>query len=467
MGSQTRSVEVAAPIHPRSIKGRFRNLKYVSLALAFGIFFGLPWLRWMRDIGPDQAILFDIDGRRFYLFNLIVHPQDMFWLAGILLIGALLLFFVTSVAGRIFCGYFCVQTLWTDTFVRIERWVQGERPARLRLEKQPWNSEKIAKKGLTHLIWLLIAFVTGITFTLYWGNAPEMVGRFFSAEASFAMYATTAFLMLMTYLMAGLTRENVCFHMCPYSRFQSAMFDSDTLIVSYDFNRGEGEKGRAKLGRGKKTTEDRSKQGMGDCIDCGYCVQVCPVGIDIRDGLQAECIQCALCADACDAIMTTTGWDKGLIRYTSENELEGKKTRFIKPKSIAYALALALCVGLLFWSVSTQKLLDVAIRQIRQPLFVTLSDGRIQNSYEVKVNNKTTSEQHFKLQLLGLDDAELDMGRMKEVVLDADSSLRFVVRVRMPRKGKHSSQDFHFKLISTSDSGLQNSRPAMFYRPSK
>ncbi len=467
MGSQTGSVEVAAPIHPRSIKGRFRTLKYAALALAFGVYFGFPWLRWMRDIGPDQAVLFDIDGRRFYLFNLIVHPQDMFWLAGILMIAALLLFFVTSVAGRVFCGYFCVQTLWTDTFMRIEHWIQGERPARLRLEKQPWNGEKIVKKGLTHLIWLSIAFVTGITFTLYWGNAPEMVGHFFSFEASFAMYATTAFLTLMTYLMAGLTRENVCFYMCPYSRFQSAMFDSDTLIVSYDFNRGEGDKGRAKLGRGKKTLEERSEQGMGDCIDCGYCVQVCPVGIDIRDGAQAECIHCALCVDACDAIMATTGWDKGLIRYTSENDLTGKKTRFFKPRSIIYALALLGCVGLLSWSVSSQTLLDVAIRQIRQPLFVTLSDGRIQNSYEVKVNNKTTTEQRFNLLALGLEGAELNMGRMKEVVLEPDSSLRFVVRVRMPRGNQYKSQNFQFQLISTENSDLQNTRPAMFYRPSK
>jgi len=467
MGSQTRSVEVAAPIHPRSIKGRFRNLKYAALALAFGVFFGLPWLRWMRDIGPDQAILFDIDGRRFYLFNLIVHPQDMFWLTGILLIAALSLFFVTSVLGRVFCGYFCFQTLWTDTFMRIERWVQGERPARLRLEKQSWNGEKIVKKGLTHFIWLSIALATGITFTLYWGNAPTLVQQFFSAEAPYAMYATVAFLTLMTYLMAGLTRENVCFHMCPYSRFQSAMFDHDTLIVSYDFNRGEGEQGRAKLGRGKKTLEERSKQGMGDCIDCGYCVQVCPVGIDIRAGSQAECIHCALCIDACDAIMQTTGWPKGLIRYTSEKELKGEKTRFIKLRSVGYSVALLISIGMLSWSVSTQKLLDMAIRQIRQPLFVTLSDGRIQNSYEVKVNNKTTQEQHFNLLALGLEGAELNMGRMKEVVLEPDSSLRFVVRVRMPRNGKHSSQNFQFQLVSISDSELKNTRPAMFYRPSK
>ncbi len=417
-------------IYPRSVKGRFRTLKWGILALAYAVYFLLPWMRWHRDYGAAQAVLFDIPGRRFYLFDLIVYPQDIFWLAGFLMIAAMLLFLVTGLAGRVFCGYFCFQTLWTDVYMLFERLVQGERPARIRLSKQPWGAEKILKLGTTHALWLLTAFATGLTFTLYWADAPTLFVEFFTGEAPFPAYATTVFLTVTTYVMAGLAREQVCTYMCPYARFQSVMFDRDTLIVSYDDKRGEGSAGRAKVAAGLKSRDERQARGVGDCIDCGYCVQVCPTGIDIRNGLQYQCIHCALCVDACDTIMDKMNWPRGLIRYTSENALEGKPTRLLKLKNIGYGVALAIMVVLLAWSILTQPQLDASVAQVRQPLFVQLSDGAIQNSYEIKINNKTQQTVALRIELHGLEGAELDTGRIDVVHLTPEHSTRVLARVR-------------------------------------
>ena len=435
------------PIYPRSVKGRFRNLKYGILALAYGVYFILPWIRWERVVGPDQAVLWDLAGRRFYLFDLIVHPQDIFWLTGFLVIAAWLLFFVTGIAGRVFCGYFCFQTLWTDVFIMIERLVQGERPARIRLSKQPWNGEKILKLGLTHLLWILVAFLTGFTFTLYWGNAPDLAVAMFTGQAPFPAYATTGFLTATTYVMAGLAREQVCTYMCPYARFQSVMFDRDTLIVSYDAARGEGEQGRMKAAKGMKTREERKAAGVGDCIDCGYCVQVCPTGIDIRNGLQMQCIHCALCVDACDSIMDNMGWPRGLVRYTSDNELAGGKIRIVKPKTIGYGIGLTAAIIALIIGIASQSKMDATVMQVRQPLYVVLGDGRIQNSYEVKVNNKTQETLVVDVAIEGLDGAELDLGRIEALTLEPERTGRLHVKVRYAAPaGGPQQRDLRFVL---------------------
>ncbi|MEE4247730.1 MAG: cytochrome c oxidase accessory protein CcoG, partial [Kangiellaceae bacterium] len=336
-------------------------------------------------------------------------------------------------AGRVFCGYFCFQTLWTDVYILIERLLQGERPARIRLARQPWGAEKLARIGMTHLLWLLMAFVTGLTFVLYWGDAPTLVAGFFIGEAPFAAYATTLFLTATTYVMAGIAREQVCTYMCPYARFQAVMFDRDTLIVSYDETRGEGGSGRARLGGELKTPEQRHAAGAGDCIDCGYCVQVCPTGIDIRNGLQIQCISCALCIDACDTIMDSLGWDRGLIAYTSQRAVEtGKRARLLRPKVIGYAAVLLLAVGLLAWSVMQQAAFDFTVAQVRQPIFVQLSDGRIQNSYEIKINNKTSHSLAVRFRATGLPkDAELDMGHFQQVELHPEQRLRLAAKVRL------------------------------------
>ncbi len=453
------------PIYPRSVKGRFRRLKYAVLALAYGVYFVLPWIRWDRPNAPDQAVLFDIAGRRFYLFGLVVDAMDIFWLAGLLVIAAMLLFMVTGIAGRAFCGYFCFQTLWTDVFVLVERLVQGERPKRMRLARMSWNPEKVLKLGLTWLLWIVVAFVTGLTFTLYWQNAPDLVVDWFTGRAPFPAYATTLFLTTTTLVFAGLAREQVCTYMCPYARFQSAMFDRDTLIIAYDRSRGEGRDGRHPLGHGYKSRAERAQQGTGDCIDCGYCVQVCPTGIDIRNGLQLQCISCGLCVDACDTIMDRLHWPRGLIRYTSENADAGKPTRLMKPKTIGYGLVVTAAIALLAWSVATRQSLVVTVEQLRQPLAVTLSDGRIQNRYEVKLNNKGTEPLRIHIHIEGLDGAQLDLGNFDSVTVEGGQRLRLVASVRRPAAGAVGQQHFEFVARSEGADLSEQRRQATFYLP--
>ena len=456
-------------IFPRSVKGRYRSIKTSILILAYAVYFLLPWLRWGREVGPAQAILFDIEARRFYIFDLVVYAQDIFWLAGLLVIAAFLLFFVTSLAGRVFCGYFCFQTLWTDVFVFIERMVQGERNARIKLSQAAWSLEKMLKIGLTHFLWFMVALLTGLSFTLYWGDAPELIIQMLKGEAPFAAYATTLFLTLTTYVMAGLAREQVCSYMCPYARFQAVMFDSDTLIVAYDEQRGEREKGRQKPSKGLMTSAERDNASVGDCIDCGYCVQVCPTGIDIRNGMQYQCTSCALCIDACNTIMTSIKFPTGLIKYSSEHALEGKKTNLFKAKNIGYAITLIATVILLVWSVATRTDIEMMVRQIRQPLSVTLSDGRVQNRYDIKINNKTTKPVKYRISIEGLKGAELDMGRFSEIHLAAEHSVKLVAKIRtLPVNVSQSSTRFNF-IIKSIDSNVKKivSQQNVFYVPEK
>ncbi|NJM11091.1 MAG: cytochrome c oxidase accessory protein CcoG [Synechococcaceae cyanobacterium SM1_2_3] len=429
------------PIYPRSVKGRFRTLKTGILVLAYAVYFLLPWLRWERPNAPNQAVLYDLPGRHFYIFDLTIQVQDLFWLAGMLMIAAILLFFVTGLAGRVWCGYFCFQTLWTDLFMMIEHWVQGERPARMRLDKAPWNREKLIKKGATYGLWLLAAFWTGLSFTLYWADAPTLVVDMLLGRASTAAYFTTLFLTATTFVMAGLAREQVCTYMCPYARFQSAMFDHDTLIISYDQQRGEGRQGRTKLGKGLKSREERQTQGVGDCIDCGYCVQVCPVGIDIRNGLQYQCISCALCIDACDTIMDNLHWPRGLVRYTSEKALNGQKTQLIKPKTIGYGVILTAATSILIWSIATRAPYNATVEQIRQPLYTQLSDGSIRNSYEIKLNNKLTAPVTIGIRIEGLPGAILNMDGMERITLGSQERIKLLARVQIPSARLNSKPD--------------------------
>lgn len=455
------------PIHPRSVKGTFRNLKYGILILAYSVYYLLPWARWDRGPGiPDQAVLFDIPGRHYYLFGLTMEPQDVVWIGGFLVVAAMLLFFVTGIAGRVFCGYFCFQTLWTDVFILLERLIQGERPARIRLHQARWSGEKLLKLGATYGAWLLVAFLTGLTFTLYWGNAPELIVAMVRGEAPFAAYATTLFLTATTFVMAGLAREQVCTYMCPYARFQSAMFDRDTLIIAYDERRGEATQGRHKIGKGLKTREERQARGIGDCVDCGYCVQVCPTGIDIRNGLQLQCVSCALCIDACNAIMDNLKWPRGLIGYTSDNAQQGKPTRIIKPKTIGYGVILLAAMSLLGWSIAHQTPYNATVSQVRQPLYATLSDGRIQNSYEIKLNNKTTRRLTLRAALDGLPGAELGLDGLDHIVLAPQQRLQFMARVRLASGALKGQQ--HFTFVISPEAGTEGEtirRPSVFYLP--
>lgn len=450
MSETTTYVEKRIPIYPRSVKGKFRNIKTAILILAYGVYFLLPWIPWPRPSGPDQTVLFDLVARRFYIFDLTIYAQDIFWLAGFLIIGAFLLFFVTGILGRVFCGYFCFQTLWTDVFLFIERLVQGERNTRIKLSKAPWSAAKIYKVALTWLLWLLVSFWTGLSFTLYWGDSGELIKQIFTGSAPFPAYATTLFLTLTTLVMAGLAREQVCTYMCPYARFQSAMFDQDTLVVAYDERRGERGCGACKPTKENLPHEFRVENNIGDCIDCGYCVQVCPVGIDIRNGLQYQCISCALCIDACDTMMKTINYPRGLIRYTSELELQqNKKQRspWLKFKNIGYGLVLLAVSGVLIFSIVNRRQIEMHVQQVRQPLYVVLSDGYIQNRYKIKVSNKHNTEQEFEISLTGIDNVHLDIRPSSRFMLKSGESLLVNARVSVdPSSVKNDQQVFAFVL---------------------
>jgi len=460
-------VDASSKVFVRSVKGRFRNFKTAMLLLAYSVYFLLPWLRWDRISGPDQAVLFDLDARLFYIFGLVMHPQDVVWLTAFLIIAAYLLFFVTGVLGRVWCGYFCFHTLWLDTYTFIERLVQGERPARLRLSKQAWNAEKILKLSVTFLLYLLVAFITGFTFIIYWGNAPEMFYGFFRGELDSAAYITVAILTASTFMLAGFAREQLCKSVCPYARFQAAMFDRDTLIIAYDERRGESENGRAKASKENKTAKQRKQNGVGDCVDCGLCVQVCPTGIDIRDGLQNDCISCGLCIDACNQIMTKQGWPTGLIRYTSEREVTmGIRPKYFKPKNIGYALAFVGGSVWLGWNMLNQDPMDMSVRKVRQPMYVQLSDGRYQNNYELKVNNKTQQTVDLGLVIEGLKKPEVDLGRIKELKIKPEQTLTVLVKIRYKRiKHSNGQQPFEFVLVPKNIVFDPIRDSALFYTP--
>ncbi|WP_041673506.1 cytochrome c oxidase accessory protein CcoG [Sulfuricella denitrificans] len=425
------------PIYPRSVKGTFRTFKTSVLVLAYAVYFLLPWLPWARHDAPAQAVLFDMVGRRFFIFDLVFYPQDLISLSLLMFIAAALLFFTTGLVGRAFCGYFCFQTLWTDAFIFIEKWVQGERPARIRLHKQPWNAEKVAKYGATHGLWLLLAFITAYSFIMYFGYAPELTQRFFTVDLPFVAYFTVLILTVTTYVAAALAREQVCIYMCPYARFQGVMYEPETLAPYYDLQRGEGTAGRAVPRAGSKTREERHAKGIGDCIDCGFCVQVCPAGIDIRKGLQYQCISCGLCVDACNNIMDSVGYPKGLIRYDSEINIESKNPGkphldWLRLRTLGYGVAILVMVGLLVYNITSRSEIELSIQPVRQPLFVVLSNGDIRNRYQIHITNKSQDVQEYRISVHGIPEGAVDLGEMSKVSVRQGKSLMVLANVKLP-----------------------------------
>lgn len=448
------------PIYTRSVKGKFRDFKTGVLFLAYAVYFLLPWLSWQRNSAADQAIMFDLSSRRFFIFELIVYPQDIFWLAMLLFIAAALLFFATGLIGRAWCGYFCFQTLWSDMFMRIEHMIQGERPARIKLSKQPWNAEKILKIGGSHALMILISFWTAITFGAYFTYAPDFVRDVFTGHAASAGYITVITITVTTYIAGGLLREQVCTLACPYARFQSVMYEADTLAVNYDVKRGEGLKGRSIPIKGISSHQERKQAGYGDCIDCGFCVQVCPTGIDIRNGLQYQCISCGLCIDACNNIMDSVGYPRGLIRYDSESNLS-KETpaaaslNWKRPKVIGYASALIIMTSLLFYNIGTRSDTEVTLQQIRQPLFTLLSDGSFRNRYQIHIVNKTEEDQVYRITVKDIPADSLDMGNLSEVKVHAGKGLTVNAKVNLPSELASKTNEFEFVITPTNN----NSEP--------
>lgn len=456
------------PIYTRTVKGNFRTFKTGVLLLAYAVYFLLPWLPWSRSGGADQAVLFDLVSRRFFIFDVVVYPQDIFMLSLLLFIAGALLFFVTGLVGRAWCGYFCFQTLWTDAFMLIEHIIQGERPARIRLAKQPWNFEKILKVGGARMLMFLVAFWTAFTFIAYFNHTPEFLFRFFSGDSISTVYFAVMVLTISTFLAGALAREQVCIYMCPYARFQSVMYEQDTLAPAYNFKRGEGTAGRIVPKAGVHTLEERQAKGHGDCIDCGFCVQVCPTGVDIRKGLQYECISCGLCIDACNTIMDSLGWQRGLIRYDSEHNLNLETPAkphfdFLRLKVLGYAGALAVMVGMLAYTFFSRTDFEVRVLQVRQPLYVKLSDEEVRNRYEIHIVNKTLLDEQFLIKVEGIPESAVKMDSASNPVrIHAGKDLRFPVKVDLDEHAAENTKKFKFIIIPQSDPGKQEVRQVSF-----
>lgn len=383
-------------IIPRRVHGIFNRLRTLGVFILLGLFYGMAWVNW----NGRQAVLFDLPERKFYIFNLVFWPQDFIYLTCLLIIAALSLFFFTALAGRLWCGYACPQTVWTETFLWMERLFEGSRDQQLRLQKMPWNREKILRKSGKQTAWILYALITGFTFVGYFTPIRELGFQLVHGEAGFWPTFWVFFYGFATYGNAGFLREQFCIYMCPYARFQSAMFDKDTLIISYDTKRGE-PKGPRKHGVDPKTS------GLGDCIDCKQCVQVCPTGIDIRDGLQYQCIACAACIDACDGVMEKMDYPKGLIRYTTENTLEGKKTHIFRPRIVIYGTVLLLLFSAAIYSLTIRVPLMVNVIRDRNTLFRPADNGLVENVYALKILNKDMKPHTYVVAVNGIPEARL------------------------------------------------------------
>ncbi|MCK5425973.1 MAG: cytochrome c oxidase accessory protein CcoG [Emcibacter sp.] len=387
-------------IHPKRAKGTFRTIKWWVMIVTLGIYYFSPWIRWERGPGiPDQAILVDIVNSRFYFFFIEIWPQEVYYITGLLILAAIALFLVTSTAGRIWCGYTCPQTVWVDLFLVVERFFEGERNARIKLDKASWSGSKILKKTAKHLTWLMIAVLTGGAWVFYMNDAPTLTQQLIAFDAPMTTYFWIMVLTFTTYLLGGFAREQVCTYMCPWPRIQAVMMDEDSLSVMYRSDRGEPRAPHKK----NEPWDDR-----GDCIQCRQCVVVCPMGIDIRDGMQLECIQCSLCIDACDSVMEQIGRPKGLIAYDSlanfDRRAEGKpeKIEVIRPRTLLYIIFMIIVGGSIIWGLTHRSDLEVNVLRDRNPLYVQLSSGDIRNGYTVKILNKTHDIRKFSLNISGL-----------------------------------------------------------------
>jgi len=392
-------------VYSRRVRGPFRRLKWAALWVLLGLYYVGPWLRWDRGPGaPDQALLIDMPARRAYFFGLEIWPQEIYYLTGLLIIGAIGLFFVTALAGRVWCGFACPQTVWTDLFLWTERLIEGDRAARMRLDAAPPSAAKAARKGLKHTVWLVISAATGGAWILYFEDAFTVTPRIFAGEASTTVYFFIGLFTATTYLLAGWAREQVCIYMCPWPRFQSAMFDEHSLIVTYAAWRGE-PRGRARVGD--------SFEGRGHCVDCGLCHQVCPTGVDIRRGQQLACIGCALCVDACRGVMDRFGLPRGLISYDSLANQAARaagaapRLRLARPRTLAYAAILLAVAAAMAAAIATRSRLEVSIQHDRAPLYVRLSDGAISNGFTYKILNMEREPKTFALDLAGIPDAQI------------------------------------------------------------
>ncbi len=440
-------------IHAKRMPGRFRNLKWLA-ASVWLIFFFAPYLRW----GDRQAITFDIMGRQFHIFGITILPQDVWMLSLVLLFFAILLAVVTSIAGRIFCGYFCFQTVWTDLFTWIEEQLEGKPVARRRASQLPLLQQNISRKIVKHTLWILIGVFSGVSFTLWFGDAFEMWQAFFNNSVTLWAWGTVFIFTFFTYLFAGFMREQVCLWLCPYARIQGVMVDVDTILPTYDYHRGEP---RARLKKGKHDPAE------GDCIECNQCYAVCPTGVDIRNGQQEGCITCGLCLDACDTVMDKIDKPRGLIRYMSLDELQGEKQPplFKRPRPLIYMSIMLLAAIGIVYGLTHLGALELSVLHERQPLFVLQSDNSIQNRYELKVLNKTHSDVKIGVKARGNESLVLIGNRRERVAIPGRIS-SFTIFVRIPKADLTAEREpITFTVYNLDDDKISANYESMFFGP--
>jgi cytochrome c oxidase accessory protein FixG len=428
-------------IYPKLVHGTFRRLKWIVMAVTLGIYYLLPWIRWNRGpYAPHQAILVDLVHERFYFFFIEIWPQEVYYVTGLLILAAVSLFLATSLCGRLWCGYTCPQTVWTDLFIAVERFFEGDRGARIRLAAEPWSISKTYRKVAKHAIWILIAAGTGGAWVFYFADAPTLAHALLYGTAGATAYGAIAVLTFTTYTLAGSMREQVCTYMCPWPRIQAAMTDDDALSVVYRHDRGE-PRGPHKKGQ--------TWEGRGDCIDCRQCIAACPMGIDIRDGAQLECINCGLCIDACDDVMAKVGLNLRLIAYDTEANVErrikGERTgfRYIRPRTVLYAVVLLIVSAVMLVGLSTRRTMDLDVMRDRNPDFVVLSDGSVRNGYALEMMNRTDAPRTLQLTVSGPILAHVavigipNAGLTTPIAVPADRARTLRVIVRISRSDLH------------------------------
>ena len=397
-------------IYPQSTFGTFRRIKWAVLLVTLGIYYLLPFVRWDRGPNaPSQAVLIDLPGRRFYFFFIELWPQEVYYLTGLLILAAIGLFLMNAIAGRIWCGYLCPQTVWTDLFFAIERFIEGDRREHMMRDARKWTAQTWARKGVKHFVWLVVAWWTGGAWVLYFADAPTLVKELATGEAPLIAYAWIGILTFTTYTLAGHMREQVCLYMCPWPRIQAALTDEYALNVTYRYDRGE------PRCSAKKAEQMRAHgEPVGDCVDCLQCVHVCPTGVDIRGGANLGCIQCGLCIDACDNVMMKLGRAKGLIAYDTDinvkRRIEGKPAFFkiVRWRTALYAAVIAIAGGVMIYTLATRASEGITVIHDRNPMYVRLSDGALRNAYTIRIVNKQLKHSNFILDVDGLPSSQVE-----------------------------------------------------------